>query len=85
MSFNRGRGAYPRPILCRLNALNLVLGQIAFRSTLGKILAVVKDAHAAQTTHVSTNEELAALVAKLEAKSFQLMITSAAVTVAGNE
>lgn len=66
-------------------ASNTKLGQIAFRSTLGKILAVVKDAHNAQTTHVSTNEELAALVAKLEAKSFQLMITSAVVTVAGNE
>ncbi len=66
-------------------ASNTKLGQITFRSTLSKILAIVKDAHAAQPKHVNKADEVAVLVGKLEAKSFQLMLTAAVVSVAGNE
>lgn len=66
-------------------AAHTKLSQIVFRSTLGKILATVKDAHANQNNQIRTNDELAALLTNLEAKSFQLMITSAAVAIAGNE
>lgn len=61
------------------------LGEIAFRSTLGKILAVGKEAYVAQPKQISNVDELAALVASLEAKNFQVMVTAAAVTLAGND
>jgi hypothetical protein len=66
-------------------AMSTKLGQIAFRSTLGKILAVSKDTHAAQAKQVSSADQLAALLTSLEAKSFQVMVTAAVVSVAGNE
>jgi|GEM_PF-6092429 len=61
------------------------LGQIAFRSTLGKILAAVKEVHTSQNKNVRTVDEVTALLANLEAKSFQLMLTAAIASVAGNE
>lgn len=67
------------------NATKTKMGQIAFRSTLGKVFATVKDAHAAQAKHVRTMDELAELLSKLEANSFQLMLTTAVVSIAGDE
>ena len=66
-------------------ATDTKLGEIAFRSTLGKILASIKDTHASQPKHVRTTEELAETLAKLEGKSFQLLLTTAAVSLAGSE
>lgn len=61
------------------------MGQIAFRSTLGKIFALVKDAHTALPKNIRTVDEISELLTTLEGKSLQLMVTAAAVVIAGND
>jgi len=67
------------------DATKTKMGQIAFRSMLSKVFASVKDAHAALPKNIRTTDELAGLVTTLEAKSLQLMITTAAVVIMGND
>jgi uncharacterized caspase-like protein len=61
------------------------LSQVTFRSTLSKILNSVRDVYKSQNNSVQTNDELAALLTNLEAQSFQLMLFSAALAIAGEE
>ena len=63
---------------------NTKLSQIAFRSMLGKVFAAVREVHAKQNNQANDVEELAGILAKLESQSFQLILTSAVVVLAGD-